>query len=103
LTATGRRPPPRLLLSSHRPFWRAGITPLCFALLLLGAWPEAHTAQTLGRLKGVVISVDSTPLSDASVTLMGTALAARTDANARFAIAGVHPGLHFLQVKRLGY
>jgi hypothetical protein len=93
----------RRWVSSHRRFWDAGISPLCFALLLLGAWPEAHPAQTLGRLKGVVISVDSTPLSDASVTLMGTDLAARTDANGRFAIAGVHPGLHFIQVKRLGY
>ncbi len=96
-TTTRRR------LWSHRRFWGVRITPLCFALLLLGAWPEAHTAQTLGRLKGVVISVDSTPLSDARVTLMGTDLAALSDADGRFAIAGVHPGLHLIQVRRLGY
>jgi len=37
------------------------------------------------------------------VTLMGTDLAALSDADGRFAIAGVHPGLHLIQVRRLGY
>jgi len=73
------------------------------ALLLLVAAPRPHHAQTLSRLRGVVITVDSTPLSDATVALMGTDLAAVTDANGRFRIASVHPGIHLIQVRRIGY
>jgi len=71
--------------------------------LVLVAWPSPHTAQTLGRLKGVVISVDSVPLDGATVSLVGTALAASTDTAGRFTIAGVRPGLHLVQVRRIGY
>jgi len=72
-------------------------------VLLLVLSPTSHAAQSLGRLKGVVISLDSTPLGDATVRLMGTDLAAQTDTNGRFSIAGVHPGIHLIQVKRIGY
>src|SRR5260370_18509451 len=73
------------------------------AALLLVMWPSRHAAQALSHLRGVVISVDSTALSDATVALMGTALVAHTDSDGRFAIAGVRPGLHLLEVKRIGY
>jgi len=73
------------------------------AALLLVMWPSRHAAQALSHLRGVVISADSTALADASVALMGTALVARTDSGGRFAIAGVRPGLHLLEVKRIGY
>ena len=76
---------------------------LSLALLVLVVTPSSHTAQSLGRLKGVVIALDSTPLGNASVRLMGTDLAALTDADGRFSIAGVHAGLHLVQVKRIGY
>jgi hypothetical protein len=72
------------------------------ALFLLGS-PSSHAAQSLGRLRGVVISVDSTPLPDASVWLMGRNLAALTDAGGRFSIAGVPAGVQLIQVKRIGY
>jgi len=73
------------------------------ALLLLVVAPRTHHAQTLSRLRGVVITVDSTPLGDATVALMGTDLAATTDANGRFGIASVHPGIHLIEVRRIGY
>ena len=73
------------------------------AALLLVMWPSRYPAQALSHLRGVVISVDSTALSDATVALMGTALVAHTDSGGRFAIAGVRPGLHLVEVKRIGY
>jgi len=82
---------------------RRWLSSFCVMVLLLVVSPTSHAAQSLGRLKGVVISLDSTPLGDATVRLMGTDLAAQTDTNGRFSIAGVHPGIHLIQVKRIGY
>ncbi len=82
---------------------RRWLSSFCVMVLLLAVSPTSHAAQSLGRLKGVVISLDSTPLGDATVRLMGTDLAAQTDTNGRFSIAGVHPGIHLIQVKRIGY
>ena len=75
---------------------------ICAVLLLIVA-PRQHHAQTLSRLRGVVITVDSTPLSDAVVALMGTDVFARTGSDGRFAIAVLHPGLLLMEVKRIGY
>ncbi len=71
--------------------------------LLLMAWPSSHSAQTLSRLRGVVITMDSTPLGDAVVNLMGTDVFARTGADGRFAIAVLRPGLLLMEVKHIGY
>lgn len=73
------------------------------AALLLATCPSPHSAQTLSRLKGTVISLDSTPLSAASVRLLGTDRATRTDSNGRFALANVPSGVQLIQVKRIGY
>jgi hypothetical protein len=72
-------------------------------VLALLVSPTSQAAQSLSRLRGVVISLDSTPLADATVRLMGTDLAALTDANGRFSIAGVHAGVQLIQVNRIGY
>jgi len=80
-----------------------GLSSFCIMVLLLVASPTAYEAQSLSRLKGVVISLDSTPLADATIRLMGTDLAALTDTRGRFSIAGVHAGTHLLQVKHIGY
>jgi len=79
------------------------LSSFCIMVLLVVVSPTSHAAQSLGRLKGVVISLDSTPLADATIRLMGTDLAASTDARGRFSIAGVHAGTHLLQVKHIGY
>jgi len=79
------------------------LSSLCILALFLVASPASQAAQSLSRLKGVVISVDSTPLRDASVRLMGTDLAASTDIDGRFSIAGVRAGVHLIQIKRIGY
>ena len=75
----------------------------CIMALVLVVSPTSHAAQSLSRLKGVVITMDSTPLRDASVRLMGTDLAASTDIDGRFSIAGVRAGVHLIQIKRIGY
>src|SRR2546423_3847873 len=75
--------------SSH--FRVSALAAVPLAALLLVMWPSRPTAQTLSHLRGVVITVDSTRLPDATVALMGTALVTRTDSGGRFAIAGVRP------------
>jgi hypothetical protein len=80
------------------------LSSFCIVVLVLLVSPvRLAPAQSLSRLKGIVISMDSTPLADATVRLMGTDLAARSNADGRFAIAGVHAGIHLIQVKRIGY
>ncbi|HYU30368.1 MAG TPA: TonB-dependent receptor [Gemmatimonadales bacterium] len=91
----------RRWFSSHRHF-RYLCSPTLAALLLV-LWPSLHTAQTRSRLKGTVISVDSTPLGAASVRLLGTEFATLTDSTGRFVMTNVRSGVHLLQVKRIGY
>ncbi len=79
------------------------LSSFCILVLALLVSPTSHAAQSLSRLRGAVISLDSTPLADATVRLMGTDLAALTDANGRFSIAGVHAGVQLIQVSRIGY
>lgn len=87
----------------HGTTTRRWLSSFCVVALFLVLSPTSHAAQSLGRLKGIVISLDSTPLGEATVRLMGTDLAALTDANGRFSIAGVHPGVQLVQVNRIGY
>jgi len=74
----------RWLSSFYRP---RSLLNASVATLLLMAWPSSACAQTLSRLRGVVITMDSTPLGEAVVTLMGTDFFARTGSDGRFAIA----------------
>ena len=92
-----------MMALTNRTTTRRWLSSFCIPVVLLVLSPTSHAAQSLGRLKGLVISVDSTPLEDATIRLVGTDLGALTDANGRFSIAGVHPGLHLIEVKRIGY
>ena len=82
----------------------ASLHPRALSILLAVVLvPRLHLAQSLGRLRGVVIAVDSTPLTEARVRLVGTDLATASDSNGRFSLLGVRPGMQVLQVQRLGY
>ncbi len=82
---------------------RHRLSSLCILGLFAVVSPGSHAAQSLGQLTGVVITLDSMPLGSATVRLMGTDLAALTDTNGRFAIAGVHAGVQLIQIRRIGY
>src|SRR5438045_3779685 len=81
----------------------ASLLPRTVLIVLAVVFPRLPVAQSLGRLRGIVITVDSTPLIQARVRLVGTDLATASDSNGRFSIAGVRPGMQLLQVQQFGY
>ena len=74
---------------------------VCFLVLVhcVGA-----CAQDAGSVVGAIVSTwDGAPLSSAVVTVRGTTLAARSDANGRFQLGGVPPGEHTLRFSKSGF
>src|SRR5262245_34513854 len=57
-----------------------------------------------GAIEGTVsIAGTNTPLPDASVSVVGTARGARTDAAGKFRIPGLAAGSYQLRAQRIGY
>ena len=71
--------------------------------LALLFWPGLLAAQELGTLTGTVTAADKTPVAQARVTVVGTALVAVTRVDGGFHVAGVAPGAQTLDVRMLGY
>lgn len=68
----------------------------------LGAAPLA--AQATGSVAGTVTSAaDGSPVADATVTVEGTPLSARTGADGRYNVAGVPAGARTIRAGQLGF
>src|SRR5216117_541914 len=68
-----------------------------------GDWPSRRAHQT-GSVAGTVRDAGSgAPLAAVSVTVVGTRLTSATQADGRYAIAGVPAGTHRLRARLLGY
>lgn len=73
------------------------------ALLSLVVLPVMIFAQTSGKLSGVVISADGTPLAGANVVLEGTTMGAATDENGQYYVLDVAVGTYSVRADYIGY
>ena len=73
----------------------------CLALLLWGAAPLA--AQGTGRITGTVTSAEGAPVADATVSVVGRQLSARTGPDGRYTIAGVPAGTVQVRAGQIGF
>lgn len=74
------------------------------ATAVLGLGPASLAAQTTGQIVGTVVSrQDSTPIPGATVAVAGTSVDATTDAQGRFVLIGIAPGLYTLEARAIGY
>lgn len=73
-------------------------------LLALAAAASTADAQANGRIVGRVVTAEGgTPLSGATVVIVGTTRGAVTDTAGRFALADVPPGARRIQARRIGF
>ncbi|MCA9730687.1 MAG: TonB-dependent receptor [Deferribacteres bacterium] len=73
-------------------------------LLLVLLVPALLTAQTTGKLRGVVVDKESgDALPGANVTIVGTTLGSATDVNGEFIILNVPAGTYDLKSSFIGY
>lgn len=92
----------------------AGVAVRNLSFSAAGSRPLAETAERADSvpaslpagdavLAGTVLRIDGAPLADAQVQVLGTAAAARTDAQGRFTMGGLPAGTLELEVRRLGF
>jgi TonB-linked SusC/RagA family outer membrane protein len=85
---------------------RAGRRLLALAglALLAGLAAAPLAAQATGRITGTVTSAaDGSPVADATVSVQGTSLTARTGPDGRYALAGVPAGPHTVRAGQIGF
>lgn len=73
----------------------------CLALLLWGGAPLS--AQGTGRITGTVTNAEGAPLADATVSVVGRQLSARTGPDGRYTISGVPAGTWQLRAGQIGF
>jgi len=76
---------------------------LVLALLLLGLPAASLWAQGTGVVSGRITDQDGTPLNDTQVDILGTRLSTISNAEGRYAIAGVTPGAVVVRATVLGH
>jgi len=75
--------------------------PACLAAASLA---QNARAQAIGAIEGTVtVAETNAPLSDATVSLVGTSRGARTDATGKFRIPGLSAGSYQVRAQRIGY
>ena len=72
-------------------------------LILVVALPAAAGAQSAGSILGRVLTHDSVPIAGATVSVIGAAMTALTNAEGRFALTAVLPGVRAVRVEQLGF
>jgi hypothetical protein len=70
---------------------------------LVASAAPADSSAVLGRLDGVVKSIDGEPIADARVYVRGSRAIGRTSPSGAFSLSGVPSGTQTLQVVALGY
>ena len=71
---------------------------------LLAAAGDVTAQDSTGAITGVVRARDTgAPVARVGVSVVGTRLAAESDAEGRYAISGVPPGTYHLRARLLGY
>lgn len=56
-----------------------------------------------GMIKGIVVSTEDQPLTEANITVIGTTLGSATDDTGKFVIRGVKAGRYILRCSHIGY
>jgi len=74
------------------------------ACLIMASLAQNARAQATGAIEGTVtVAETNAPLSDATVSLIGTSRGARTDAAGKFRIPGLTAGSYQVRAQRIGY
>lgn len=73
-------------------------------ILLVAEREGRRAGGATGSIAGTVTdSATGAPVADATVTLVGTALGAKTGADGRYVLTGVPPGTYRVRIRMLGY
>ena len=75
---------------------------IILAILLIAAGISLF-AQTTGRLSGMVVDDRNAPIAYATIILEGTEQGASTDAQGRYLITNITPGLYNVHFRQVGY
>jgi hypothetical protein len=73
------------------------------ATAVILAQREAETRARVASVAGIVVDSLGSPVADAEVGLLGTAIAATSDRTGRFTLAGLPTGTQVLRVRKIGY
>jgi hypothetical protein len=93
---------PRIGIGGVRGAARAGLVLAAVLALVLGLSAPAR-AGTTGKIAGRIVDGTAKPVTYAAVQIVGTTLGSNTDADGRYNIINVPPGIYDLSVTHLAY
>jgi hypothetical protein len=65
--------------------------------------PDVELLRGTGRVRGKVLAANRRPVRDARVTVLGTGVAATSNADGEFSLGGLPGGTHSLEVRAIGF